>query len=392
MCYAVALTTLFAFCHLSASAKPVTYVKEYTYQASELDSKLSSRTIALEQVKRLLLEELGTYLISETAIKDFELTKDQISSLTAGIVMTVILDEKWDGKTYFLRAKITAETDDLLKSLNSIRQDRSQVQDWDEMRKKMEAALKEIDELKKEIGKARGEKTEKAAQEKYAKAVDELNALEWFKKGFKLTIVDRNYREAMEAFNKSIEIDPQYAKAYAMKSRVYIESGQYADGLKEADQAVKLDPSLSWGFSARGAAYVALKEYQKGIEDLTKAIELEPTFANPYCHRSWAYFMLKDYPRAVADAGKAITLDPKYSLAYYRRGRALASLDKNEEAIKDFNEAIRLDPKFSWPFVYRGYAFSKLNMPQQSVDDFKIAARLGNSHAQTYLRSKAIEW
>ncbi|TAN60228.1 hypothetical protein EPN18_09020 [bacterium] len=40
------------------------FIKEYTYQASEIDSKVTSRAIALEQAKRLVLEELGTYLIS----------------------------------------------------------------------------------------------------------------------------------------------------------------------------------------------------------------------------------------------------------------------------------------------------------------------------------------
>ena len=36
-----------------AVAEMKTFVKEYTYEASEADSKLSCRTIALEQVKRL---------------------------------------------------------------------------------------------------------------------------------------------------------------------------------------------------------------------------------------------------------------------------------------------------------------------------------------------------
>ena len=54
-----------------AIAGLVTFQKEYTYQASEYDSKVSCRALALEQVKRLLLEELGTYLESETEVKNF---------------------------------------------------------------------------------------------------------------------------------------------------------------------------------------------------------------------------------------------------------------------------------------------------------------------------------
>ncbi len=79
------------------SAESKTFVKEYTYQASEYDSKMSCRTLAIEQVKRLLLEELGTYLESHTEIVNFQLKKDQITALTAGIVQTKILKEKWDG-------------------------------------------------------------------------------------------------------------------------------------------------------------------------------------------------------------------------------------------------------------------------------------------------------
>ncbi len=120
-CYLLAFTMFFLLSVMPTLAKTVTCIKEYTYQASEVDSKLSCRTIALEQVKRLLLEELGTYLTSETVVRDFKLTKDQISSLTAGIVMTVILEEKWDGKTYFLKAKIATDTDELVRSSDHIR-------------------------------------------------------------------------------------------------------------------------------------------------------------------------------------------------------------------------------------------------------------------------------
>jgi len=86
------LSVLFIANHASAELK--TFTKEYTHQASDLDSKISSRAIALEQAKRLLLEEVGTYLISETEVKDFQLTKDKITTLTAGIVQAEILDEK----------------------------------------------------------------------------------------------------------------------------------------------------------------------------------------------------------------------------------------------------------------------------------------------------------
>ena len=382
-------TILFLLSIMPTSAKTVTYVKEYTYQASEMDSKLSCRTIALEQVKRLLLEELGTYLIGETAVKDFELTKDQILSLTAGIVMTVILDEKWDGKTYFLKAKISTETDQLIKSMNNIRRDQEQSKTWEEMRNKAEEALKEIEKFRNEIGIGEGEKTR---QGRHAKLVHELNAIDWFKKGYKLRYRDKNNQEAMKAFDKAIEFDPNFAIAYAGRAAIYDDWGEYLKALRESEQAIQLDPNLAWGFHTRGWANIGLRNFQKAIDDLNKALELDPNYAYAYCSRSWAYFMLKNYHRALDDANKAIECNPELSTGHFRRGRALASLNKFQDAIKDFDKAIEIDPTVSPPFVQRGLTFLKVGKTEQALEDLKKAASLGNNYAQDYLKKKGIQW
>jgi len=62
--------SIFLLLASTALAQPVKLVKEYTYQASELDSKVQCRINAMHSVKRLLLEELGTYLESETEVRD----------------------------------------------------------------------------------------------------------------------------------------------------------------------------------------------------------------------------------------------------------------------------------------------------------------------------------
>jgi len=48
---------IFIFC-TPALAEIKAFIKEYTYPSRDFDSRISSRTIGIEQVKRLLLEEL----------------------------------------------------------------------------------------------------------------------------------------------------------------------------------------------------------------------------------------------------------------------------------------------------------------------------------------------
>jgi hypothetical protein len=100
--YLACFPLFFAVVPLHAETK--TFVREYAYEGGEIDSKISCRAIALEQAKRILLEELGTYVESVTAVRDYQIAKDEIMTLTAGIVQTTILDENWDGKEYSQRS------------------------------------------------------------------------------------------------------------------------------------------------------------------------------------------------------------------------------------------------------------------------------------------------
>ncbi|MCX5826584.1 MAG: hypothetical protein NTV58_01090 [Deltaproteobacteria bacterium] len=156
----------------NAYAETKTFIKEYTYQASELDSLASSRTIALVHVKQLLLEELGTYLESNTEVKNFELTKDRISAITAGIVKTQIIDEKWDGKNYWLKAIVKADPDDVTKSIDTLRKDRKKIENLEDMARRQRNATKEIDSLRREVEKL---KSDTKNRKRFEKSVTILN-------------------------------------------------------------------------------------------------------------------------------------------------------------------------------------------------------------------------
>ena len=108
------------------NAESRTFVREYYYQAGESDSKISSRTKALTEVKRLLLEEIGVYLESYINYSE-EKTENRISSqflkkeieqISAGITETSILEENWTGVEYYIKAEITVDPDDVIRQLN----------------------------------------------------------------------------------------------------------------------------------------------------------------------------------------------------------------------------------------------------------------------------------
>lgn len=129
-----AITILAAAVYGNAESR--TFVREYYYQAGESDSKITSRTKALTEVKRLLLEEIGVYLesyinYSEVQNEDRisnQFLKKEIEQISAGITETTILEENWTGIEYYIKAEITVDPEDVVRQLNrSIEQRKASV-------------------------------------------------------------------------------------------------------------------------------------------------------------------------------------------------------------------------------------------------------------------------
>jgi len=324
----------------SAFAKMKTFIKEYTYRASEADSKLSSRTTATAEVKRLLLEELGTYLESITEVKNFQLAKDQITALTAGIVKTEIIDEKWNGETYWIKTKMVADSDDVIKSIDVLRKDRNKLQELEDTKRKADVLLEENKKLREELAHAKGN-AKLEVQQRYDRSIKKLSAIEWFESAW------RNYNNgdnetAVRHYTKALELNPNYADVYLNRGSAYYFLGKYDEAIADYNKAIELNPNAAYAYSARAFAYYILGKYYEAIVAYNKAIELNPNAADAYLNRGSAYYNLGKYHEAFADYSKAIALNPNDADAYNGRGLAYNSLGKHDEAIADFKKAREL--------------------------------------------------
>jgi tetratricopeptide (TPR) repeat protein len=239
-------------------AEVISLIKEYTYQASELDSKTTCRAIALEQVKRELLEELGTYVESTTIVQDAQIDQDEIRTISAGVVQTKVLDEKWDGKYFWLKAEVSADPDEVAAAIEKVRNDQKLAEELAESQAEKEDALREVDRLKAELEQSNADK-EKLAQ--YNQAVNQLQASDSFEQGTAMTVAG-DYEGAAKAYDRVIYYRPNDAKAYFLRSIVFIFLGNYQSATNDLDRAMILRPARTKIYYQRAAAYKDIHEHR----------------------------------------------------------------------------------------------------------------------------------
>jgi tetratricopeptide (TPR) repeat protein len=272
------MIALFVFTAISLShAEIKTFVKEYTYQASELDSKNSCKAIATEQLKRALLEELGTYVKSKTVVKDSQLDKDEITTLTAGVVQVAVMDEKWDGKAYWLKAQVKADPDEVAASIDKLRNDEQLVHDLEEARAEAAQAMEEAEVLRQQLAQTTADKQK---QEQYNETMNQLVASDYFERGSAFTAAG-NYGAAANAYNQAIMLQPEYAKAYINRSIVYVQLGRYGKAANDLKMAAALNPGKEDAYYNRIELKRRVRDIKLSATRQDKAPIQSARFADP---------------------------------------------------------------------------------------------------------------
>lgn len=133
-------------------------IKEYKYNVSDDDSKNTARNKALNQVKILILEEIGVFVQSYLEIdktvsdkKYHSYFKEEIKNLTAGIVKTKIIDEKFNGKTYYVKASVLVDPDSVSEGITEILKIKANKEEITKLSSMLKSKEKDIDMRSKEV-------------------------------------------------------------------------------------------------------------------------------------------------------------------------------------------------------------------------------------------------
>lgn len=84
----------------------------------------------------------------------------------------------------------------------------------------------------------------------------------------------KDYKEAIEYYDKAIEINPDLAVAYNNKAAAEVQLRRYEAALKDYDKAIELAPDFTGAYFGRGLTKILMFNEEQGCMDLYKAREL----------------------------------------------------------------------------------------------------------------------
>jgi len=148
-----------------------------------------------------------------------------------------------------------------------------------------------------------------------------LDAEDWFRAGVAFNNAGK-YREASEAFARSIAVDPENPVAWLNLGTAQALAADYAEAVASLRKAVRLDPTLAIGYANLGEIYLRTGRFGEALEVYSALIALLPDDPAAHYKRGLAYLYLADTAKAQAEYLRLKTLDPELA------GKLLQSINQ----------------------------------------------------------------
>lgn len=225
---------------------------------------------------------------------------------------------------------------------------------------------------------------------------------------FSLYLKGRNYwnkrtedglLQGIEYFRKAIEIDQNYAPAYAGLADCYNMLVVYGinqpreafpKAKEAATKALSIDGSLA---EARTSLAFIKHRWDWAREDAEKefqlAIKSKPTYAPAHQWYSSYLVAMGRFDEAIAEARRAQELEPLSFISNSHIGWILYFAGRYDEAIEHCKKLLEVDPTFFPARRYLGLVYEQKGMYKEAIAEFQQAAKLSGSPLMTSLLAHA---
>ena len=165
-----------------------------------------------------------------------------------------------------------------------------------------------------------------------------------------------NLNDAIGAYTRALESDNlslrNRTRAHNARGNAHLLLDDFEQALEDFNRVIELNPKSPFSYQSRSLAYFKSGRYNEAITDFTRTIQLDPDYVYAYIYRSDAYFRLGLYDHAIADYEKLLELNPDDIYIYFNRGLAYFYNNNYEKAESDFEQCLELDSQDAQAMIW----------------------------------------
>ena len=204
--------------------------------------------------------------------------------------------------------------------------------------------------------------------------------------------------EARRLFVKALDLDPEYAAAYAGLSWTHLQSWQFLwstdrESLERArelaERAIALNDTLVDAYRLLGQIYLWKKEHDLARAQAERAVALAPSDADGYETLAEILNWSGRADESIRLIRDAMRLNPHYPFFYlWTLGHAYYLTQRRQEALDAFGKVLQQNPNFVPAHAYRAVLLSELGRMKEAREAWDQASRISPGASMPSLRER----
>lgn len=175
-----------------------------------------------------------------------------------------------------------------------------------------------------------------------------------------------NYKDAIENYSKTLDLDPKYEKAYVARATCYEKQNMKAQALEDYKKVLVFFPKEKTYYYNAGRLLADLEKYGEADQMLRKALERDKGYMEAIDEEIRVLLKLKDYTYGLTVSQMGLD-EKKNALTYYNHAVMQDSLKNYLEAEKYYKNAKYFDSKFIPAYVGVAMVEVKLNKADEAA-------------------------
>jgi tetratricopeptide (TPR) repeat protein len=197
------------------------------------------------------------------------------------------------------------------------------------------------------------------------------------------------HQGAIEMYLKALELDPNYALAYAGLSLCYsqlINRGwdENAIWLSKAEEAalraLGIDQRLAQAHFALGFVYEMKEEWDKEEGAMRRVLLLDPNHAHAHDSLGDVYYHRDQLEEAIVEYQTALRLDPFHPRAPIQLAATYEKAGQYRVAIAQLQRTSEILPDFDWTWIYLGDLHHSAGNYDQALQSYQRALAIDPSN------------
>jgi TolB-like protein len=192
-------------------------------------------------------------------------------------------------------------------------------------------------------------------------------------------------RKAGDYFQQAIDLDPNYALAYAGLADVHSLLPIYAGtapkndvpkALAAARKAVELDSNLAEAHTSLGNALLFNAQLKLAEQEFRRALELNPNYATAHQWLAECLFSQGRFPESLAENERAHELDPLSLIINASYASSLGGVGRYDDAVKQAHKTIDFDPDLVPGHQILGQIYEDRGKLDEAIAEYRKANAL----------------